>query len=76
MFMKKITEDDSFNGYTNYETWYVAVQLDNDEYYYMRAQELRKNKDYLGMYNLAKNLSKSLDAATKVNVLDLLQGDE
>jgi len=41
--------DTTYNGWTNYETWNVALWLDNDRYYYdlMMMQSVKTFKDFL-----------------------------
>ena len=48
--------NNTYNGWTNYETWNFKLWLDNDEASYKRIQELVKtcNKDE---FELASNLS-------------------
>ena len=38
-----MTEDQTYNGWTNYETWNVALHIGNDEFLY---NEARKCSDY------------------------------
>ena len=38
-----MTEDQTYNGWTNYETWNVALWIGNDEFLYTEA---RKCSDY------------------------------
>ena len=38
-----MTEDQTYNGWTNYETWNVALWIGNDEFLYTQA---RKCYDY------------------------------
>ena len=35
-----MTTDDSYNGYTNKETWGIALIIDNDEGLYLQSMEM------------------------------------
>ena len=54
--------DTTYNGWTNYETWNVALWLDNDRYYYdlMMMQSVKTFKDFLE--KLQSPLRSNLDA--------------
>ena len=54
--------DTTHNGWTNYETWNVALWLDNDRYYYdlMMMQSVKTFKDFLE--KLQSPLRSNLDA--------------
>ena len=39
--------DTSYNGWTNYETWNVALWIDNDEGLYHLAQEAGSYEDFV-----------------------------
>tara|TARA_B100001093_G_scaffold203433_1_gene195472 strand:- start:305 stop:610 length:306 start_codon:yes stop_codon:yes gene_type:complete len=55
--------DTTYNGWTNYETWNVALWLDNDRYYYdlMMMQSVKTFKDFLE--KLQSPLRSNLDAS-------------
>lgn len=54
------TEDKKHNGWTNYETWLVALWLDNEQYYQERCNEMAlEERD---AYNLGKQIEEMLDA--------------
>ncbi len=54
--------DTTYNGWTNYENWNVALWLDNDRYYYdlMMMQSVKTFKDFLE--KLQSPLRSNLDA--------------
>jgi hypothetical protein len=48
----KVAQEGGYNGYTNYETWAVALWMDNDrgsyDYWRERAQEIKGEGDFGG----------------------------
>jgi hypothetical protein len=76
LWMDKMSEDRTYNGWTNYETWAVALWLDNEQgsYLYWReqAEEHWKNAPECGQ--VAKGIW-SREEAAKFNLADQLRDE-
>lgn len=40
-------ENNKYNGYTNYETWNVALWIDNDQWYYANMLQCKDYKEFI-----------------------------
>lgn len=49
------TTDTSYNGWTNYETWNVALWIGNDEVLYNMARGCDSYQDFLNRYLADEN---------------------
>lgn len=41
---------EGYNGWTNYETWNIALWLQNDEGYYVAAQQCKNYADVVRLF--------------------------
>ena len=64
----------TYNGWTNYETWNVALWLDNDEQSYALARTCKNYKEYQ-FFNLTEPRSSTPDGVSlfdpKLNIEEL-----
>ena len=71
--------DNTYNGWTNYETWAVALWIDNDysSYRYWQEQARRQHSEATsselvskGTYTIAESARHALAAQLKVEITD------
>ena len=56
--------DETYNGWTNYETWLLALNVDNDQGLYNIARDLIKQTKSMDVYDAAKELKGHLEDIT------------
>lgn len=56
--------DESYNGWVNYETWLLALNVDNDEGLYDITRDLIKRTKDMDLYEAAKELKEQLEELT------------
>ena len=54
-----MTKDEKYNGYNNYETWLVALWIDNDEYRQEEVRGIARGQTQIG--TLADELKNYVD---------------
>jgi hypothetical protein len=54
-------KDDTYNGWTNYETWCVNLWLDNDEYLNNTLNDIATDED-VDLYDKCEQLKAVVDA--------------
>jgi hypothetical protein len=69
-------QDQTYNGWTNYETWNVALWIQNDESFYSLAREVGNYEDFVdALEGCGFNKSSTPDGVSfndpKVNVLEI-----
>jgi hypothetical protein len=74
--MEEMSEDRTYNGWTNYETWCVALWLDNEQgsYHYWREQAEEHWKNAPSCEQVRKGIWTREEAA-KFNLADQLRDE-
>lgn len=68
------TEDQTYNGWSNYATWGVALVLDNDQgtYSYVRERLAELRKSSPSLYNVQQGIW-TADQAIRFELADILK---
>ena len=56
--------EETYNGWTNYETWLLALNVDNNQGLYETARDLIKRTKDLDVYEAAKEMKDYLEELT------------
>ena len=56
--------DETYNGWTNYETWLLALNVDNDQGLYSIARDIIKQTKSMDVYDAASELKDQLEELT------------
>jgi hypothetical protein len=56
--------EEGYNGWTNYETWLLALNVDNDQGLYNMTRELIKKTKQMDIYEAAQVLKEQLEEIT------------
>ena len=60
-----MTKDEKYNGYDNYETWLVALWIDNDEYRQEEVRGIARGQTQIG--TLADELKNYVDERPEIS---------
>lgn len=65
--MKEMSDNEKYNGYNNYETWLIALWIDNDQCYQEMVQELagQYQDDENGMSSALKDFVEEMPDVSK-----------
>ena len=53
--------EEEYNGWTNYETWLLALNVDNDQGLYNSTRDLIKQTKSMDVYDAARELKQQLE---------------
>ena len=56
--------EEEYNGWTNYETWLLALNVDNDQGLYEMTRDLIKQTKSMDVYDAARELKQQLEDIT------------
>jgi len=56
--------EEGYNGWTNYETWLLALNVDNDQGLYNFSRDLIKQTKSMDVWDAAKELKEQLEELT------------
>ena len=57
-----MNDEDGYNGYTNYETWLLCLNIDNDSLLYARLFDVvEQNTDHFKDYEIAEQIKQLLE---------------
>lgn len=62
---------EEYNGWTNYETWLLALNVDNDQGLYEMSREIIKETRGMDLYDAAKELKEQLEELTYSEECDI-----